>query len=157
MSCTLASIPITDFHIKRDARDIPSGDKPHRAFQVVLFDNENKKPAPFRLEYLEKLKNQDGRYSYHLPKQSGEFTIGQWQKYRYSVIEQSAMHQLVEVHYFDDDINGISRYRVEGTTVTPLYSRYFLPSHGISSLPYALVLAFIIYFTGRFLRKKFIQ
>lgn len=155
VSCTVSAIPFLNMHVENDARDISSGDKPHRAFQVVLHNNVENKLVGYRLESLDKLNNEDGRYSYRLPGLQGEFKEGQWNKYSYTVIEQTPDKQTIEVYFSDDDINGTSRYRVEGTTIIPIYSKFFLPGHGISSLPYAFTVSMIIYFFGRHLRKVY--
>jgi len=63
--------------------------------------------------------------------------------------------QLVETRYADEEWTIVSRYRVDGATVTPLYCRAWSTWLVVTGLLYfGLPLAVCVWLCGRFLRRR---
>ncbi|MBF0121400.1 MAG: hypothetical protein HQK79_21425 [Desulfobacterales bacterium] len=140
---------------KWDARNIANGDKPHSLFFIAVSVSDNEKPLTFiSLAELDKFKKENKTHSFLLSDKHGEVKEGKFTLYRYKILEEDSIKQLIEINYSDDDRNAISRYIAEKDSIRPIYSKLFIPHYMFMAFPYALGFSIILYITGLWLKKR---
>ena len=105
-------------------------------------------------EFEDYIGEPDYPYSFLLPQTEGRITIDDLRHVRFEVSVIDEERQEITVWDIDDDYRKQIVYRAEPTRVTPTYSRIFGVGHFMGAWPYAMVLAFSIYATGRSLKRR---
>jgi len=151
VSCTAGLLVGTHIVSRVDARDASAGETLHSKFSVV---RESREPGePFYVMSLSDVSRfAEPTDSYRMFRPSGELETDD-SHYSYEVIETTAAGQIIEVveAYKDGDNTIWSRYEAAGSSITPISSRMFYFGYAFVAMPYAIGVAFILYFAGRIL------
>jgi hypothetical protein len=144
-----------------DARDVAGGDQVHEWFEIALAPgDEGQAFKVIELRRLPELQQGGEDYSLLMPA-SGDSVGEDPYRIEYTVLEQTGSElvgpdegdaeQLIEVYTSNDDVSAWSRYRATRTTIEPISSRMLHPGYMFASMPWALGIAFAIYFLGKLL------
>lgn len=150
-SCTAGLVTGTRIVALVDARDASSGETMHSQFSVLAWSEEGDSPYQV-MDLSDAVRGKEMAGTFLMPQSAGNFDTRD-SDYSYTVLEESAAGQIVEVVevYKDGDNTIWSRYEATGTAVAPISSRMFYFGYAFVALPYALGFAFILYVVGRIL------
>jgi tetratricopeptide (TPR) repeat protein len=152
VSCTTALFVGIEINSYLFARDMSRGDKPYNPFYVLAtVPTENISPIEFLEvgEYIQKTPE----VSFLLAQPSGALP---GKSFSWRVISSNSYEQLVEVQYKDGDTGFINRYRAMRHLVSPVSSRMWYHGYMFVSLPFAIGFGLLVYWLGRYLRRKYV-
>ncbi len=155
VSCTSGLYAGMHVAARMDERDTTSGQQVHLAFSIVAEPGVDGQAFQMvRLADIAKFRKKGGAPTFLMSKPSGTLESGGYASVSYRVLQSTAAAQEIEVIDLDDDRTVWSRYRATATNVTPLGSRMFYVGYMYQALPFAMLLALLVYVGGRLLRRR---
>lgn len=155
VSCTtslLAAMPVLS---TLDERHMDKGDSPHSLFFVVWQPGEAGAPFGYtRLADLARDKASASARTFVMTPPAARIANDEFTGIEYKVLSGGATEQLIEVAWSNGDDESVSRYRATAAEVTPVFSRNTGRAVMFKAMPFALVLAAMIYAFGRWLRTR---
>jgi hypothetical protein len=157
VSCTTAMGIGASILVESDARDAARGDTVHSSIAVVAV------PPPeagrafghLLLGNVPSYKDSHPDASFVMPAAEGRIELDGHMVVSYKVVAASGAEQTIETQYADGDRSAWGRYRAGRREVTPLASRLSVQDYIYSAMPYALVIALIIYVGAVLARRRF--
>lgn len=138
-----------------DERDTTRGDQIHPAFSIVAEPGvDGQSFRMVRLAEIEPFRKKGMAKIFLMSQSSGELESGGYASVSYRVLQGTPEAQEIEVIDVDDDRTVWSRYRATATGVTPLGSRMFYVGYMYQALPFAMLLALLVYAGGRLLWRR---
>jgi hypothetical protein len=156
VSCTTALGIGSTVFVDLDARDAAKGDSVHSSIAVVAVPP----PAPERafghllLGRVADYKEAHPEASFLMPAKAGRITPEEGTTVSYEVVAEAGGEQTIETRYSDGDRSAWGRYRASKREITPLASRLSVHDYLYSVTPYALLFAFIVYFSAWLARRR---
>ena len=92
-----------------------------QTFLYLLYKNENQLDR-VNLNYLDESRKEHPSATYLLPKEGDTYTENDYTSIPYTVIQEVDNQQTEEATLTDDDDHVLSRYKVAGDVITPVYS-----------------------------------
>lgn len=158
VSCTSGLYAGMHVASRMDERDTARGQQVHPAFSIVAEPGVDGQAFQLvRLADIESFKKKGAAQSipqsFLMSEPSGTLESGGYASVSYRVLQSTAEAQEIEVIDLDDDRTVWSRYRATATEIAPLGSRMFYVGYMYRALPFALLLALLVYAGGRLLRR----
>jgi len=156
VSCTTALGIGTEILVGLDARDAARGDTVHGSIAVVAVPP----PAPGQafghllLANVPSYKERHPDASFLMPAAEGRIELVGNTKVTYKVVAASGAEQTIETRYEDGDRSAWGRYRAGRREVAPLASRLSNADYIYGVIPYALVVALIVYLGAWLARRR---
>lgn len=154
VSCTTGAVVGQKLLPILDERHVEKGDMVHSTFTVVAEPGANGKPfGGIRLDQLPALEKSGKPMSFWMSKPSGNINSGN-SRIEYKVVSESGTERLIEVAESDHDGDKTvwSRYKVTGSTVTPVSSRMTYFGYMFNAVIYAFVISLFLLIAGRVLK-----
>ena len=159
VSCTTVMGIGTSVLVDSDARDAARGDAVHASIAVVAVPP----PAPGQafghllLRGVPSYKEANPDASFLMPAAEGRIELEGHTIVSYRVVAASGAEQTIETQYKDGDRAAWGRYRATRREVTPLASRLSAADYLYSVIPYALVIALVVWLGAWLVRRRFVK
>lgn len=152
VSCTTSMIAGTHIIRSLDARDVSKGEIPHaQAYLIAALPDASMKAFP--LSEFDDYKSKNPQASFLLPKNSGEFSVGDNGKIYFVVTANKPEAQTIDVT-LNDDTGSFFRYEASRNAIKPLHTKLWYHGYMFRAIPYALAFAFALNLVGLSMHRK---